>query len=263
MKKIYASILITNYNKQKFLNKALRSCINQRYKNKEILLYDDCSTDNSINIIKKFKSIKLILNKKKKYISGPLNQIDGLKKLIKIAKGEIIFLLDSDDEFKKNKLKDICDYLKINKKKNFLQDVPFNKKLNRKIYLKERKFNLSIWPRFYPTSTIVVRKKFLKNFVKIDLSNEFPNLEIDARICIFAHLNNEFTQIKKSFTIYNFDHNGITSNYKKFRKNWWLKRSEAFQYMSHISKKLNINFNKGFDFYVTKLVNFFIRLYMR
>ena len=66
MKKIYASILITNYNKQKFLNKALRSCINQRYKNKEILLYDDCSTDNSINIIKKFKSIKLILNKKKK-----------------------------------------------------------------------------------------------------------------------------------------------------------------------------------------------------
>ena len=223
MKKIYASILITNYNKQKFLNKTLRSCVNQTCKNKEILLYDDCSTDNSINIIKKFKNIKLISNKKKKYISGPLNQIDGLKKLIKIAKGDIIFLL------------------------------------NRKIYLKERKFNLSIWPRFYPTSTIVVRKKFLKNFAKIDLSNQFPNLEIDARICIFAHLNNEFTQIEKSFTIYNFDENGITSNYKKFRKNWWLKRLEAFQYMSHISKKLNIKFNKGFDFYITKLVNFLIR----
>ena len=94
---------------------------------------------------------------------------------------------------------------------------------------------------------------------KIDLSNQFPNLEIDARICIFAHLNNEFTQIEKSFTIYNFDENGITSNYKKFRKNWWLKRLEAFQYMSHISKKLNIKFNKGFDFYITKLVNFLIR----
>ena len=60
MKKIYASILITNYNKQKFLNKTLRSCVNQTCKNKEILLYDDCSTDNSINIIKKFtmKTIK-------------------------------------------------------------------------------------------------------------------------------------------------------------------------------------------------------------
>ena len=65
MKKIYASILITNYNKQKFLNKTLRSCVNQTCKNKEILLYDDCSTDNSINIIKKFKNIKLISNKKK------------------------------------------------------------------------------------------------------------------------------------------------------------------------------------------------------
>ena len=139
MNKIYASILITNYNKQKFLNKALRSCINQRYKNKEILLYDDCSTDNSINIIKKFKSIKLILNKKKKYISGPLNQIDGLKKLIKIAKGEIIFLLDSDDEFKKNKLKDICNYLKINKKKKFSSGYTFQQKIKLQDVFKREK----------------------------------------------------------------------------------------------------------------------------
>ena len=66
MKKNQISILITNYNKQKFLKKSLRSCINQTYKNKEILLYDDCSTDKSIDIIKKFKKIKLIINKKKK-----------------------------------------------------------------------------------------------------------------------------------------------------------------------------------------------------
>ena len=66
MKKKQISILITNYNKQKFLKKSLRSCINQTYKNKEILLYDDCSTDKSVDIIKKFTKIKLIINKKKK-----------------------------------------------------------------------------------------------------------------------------------------------------------------------------------------------------
>ena len=113
MKKKHVSILITNYNKQKFLKKSLTSCINQTYKNKEILLYDDCSTDNSIDIIKKFKKIKLIINNKKKHSSAPLNQINGIKELTNFASGDIFFLLDSDDELKKNKLKQICKFLKV------------------------------------------------------------------------------------------------------------------------------------------------------
>ena len=65
------SVLITNYNKSKFLFKTLRSVCNQNFKNYEIILYDDASSDNSIEIIKKFKKVKLITNKKKKkYISS-------------------------------------------------------------------------------------------------------------------------------------------------------------------------------------------------
>lgn len=62
------SILITNYNKSQFLNKSLNSILNQDYKNYEIILYDDCSTDDSLNIINKYKKIKLIkcLKKDKK-----------------------------------------------------------------------------------------------------------------------------------------------------------------------------------------------------
>ena len=258
MKKKHVSILITNYNKQKFLKKSLTSCIDQTYKNKEILLFDDCSTDNSIDIIKKFKKIKLIINNKKKHSSAPLNQINGIKELTNFASGDIFFLLDSDDELKKNKLKQICKFLKVNKDINFLQDLPFDKKTKTVIKLKKRVFNSSIWPRFYPTSTITIRKNFLKKFMKIDLPSKFPNLEIDARICIFAYLNNEFRIIDKNYTIYNFDHLGITSKYKKFRKNWWVKRLEAFRYMEYISRKLNINFNKSPDYLITRLINFFI-----
>ena len=67
--KNYISILITNYNKGKFLNKTLQTACSQSFKNYEIILFDDCSTDDSISIIKKFKKVKLItnkLNKKKK-----------------------------------------------------------------------------------------------------------------------------------------------------------------------------------------------------
>ena len=42
-----ASIIITNYNKSNFVIKSVKSCLTQNYKNKEIIFFDDKSTDNS------------------------------------------------------------------------------------------------------------------------------------------------------------------------------------------------------------------------
>ena len=74
------SVLITNYNKASYLSRSINSLLKQNYKNFEIILYDDCSTDTSLEIIKKFKKIKVIRNKKKKYLNPALNQIDGVIK---------------------------------------------------------------------------------------------------------------------------------------------------------------------------------------
>ena len=65
MKNNLISILITNYNKDKFLTKCLYSIKNQNYNNYEVIIFDDCSTDNSLNIIRKFKKVRLIKNKKR------------------------------------------------------------------------------------------------------------------------------------------------------------------------------------------------------
>ena len=62
VKKNYISILITNYNKEKFLNRNLKNACNQNFKNYEIIVFDDCSTDKSVNIIKKYKKVSLIIN---------------------------------------------------------------------------------------------------------------------------------------------------------------------------------------------------------
>ena len=48
------SILISSFNKEKFIKKTLRSVFNQSYKNYEVIVFDDNSTDDSIRIIKKF-----------------------------------------------------------------------------------------------------------------------------------------------------------------------------------------------------------------
>ena len=119
MKDNFISILITNYNKSKFLRKSLKSLLDQKYKNFEIILFDDCSEDNSIKIIEKFKKVKLIKNKKKKYISSPLNQINGLMEAFKYSRGKIICLMDADDYFKKNKLFEVNKYFELNNKKKF------------------------------------------------------------------------------------------------------------------------------------------------
>ena len=128
----------------------------------------------------------------------------------------------------------------------------------KKLFLKKRKSIGTVWPRFFPTSTIAVRKNYFKNFLKVILPKKFPNLEIDARISIYAHLMKEFSFVKQSYTIYNTDPNGITSNYKKYRKKWWIKRMEAFNYMQHLSKIFKIEFKKGPDFYLTRFINFFL-----
>ena len=65
MKKNFVSILITNYNKSHYLKKTISSCLSQNFDNKEILVFDDCSTDDSLKILNKFKKIKVIKNKKK------------------------------------------------------------------------------------------------------------------------------------------------------------------------------------------------------
>ena len=258
MKKNLVSILITNFNKSKYLQKAINSCLIQDFKDKEVLVFDDCSTDNSLKILKKFKNIKVVKNRIKKFKSAPLNQIHGLCQLFKISKGNIIFLLDSDDEFKKNKIVEINKIFKQNNKINFVQDTPLETLHKKKKILRKKKHFFSIWPSFYPTSCIAFKRNFFANFLKVLEKNKFSNLEIDARLSIYAHIKKQFFITKKCLTIYNYDENGITSKYKKFSKFWWKKRNEAFQYMIFLMKKFNIKLNLGPDYYFTKIINLFI-----
>ena len=62
-KNILATILINNYNNEKYLKKCITSCLGQTYKNLEIIVYDDKSNDNSKKILNKIKNRKI-----KKYL---------------------------------------------------------------------------------------------------------------------------------------------------------------------------------------------------
>ena len=58
------SVIITTYNSEKFIIRALESVLLQSYENFEILVVDDCSTDETINILQKYKEKISIIKKK-------------------------------------------------------------------------------------------------------------------------------------------------------------------------------------------------------
>lgn len=94
MNKVDISIIITNYNKANFIDRAIRSCINQITfkKNIEIIVVDDCSTDDSLQIISEFKGdIQLIINEKNRGVAFSSNA--GLEK----SSGKYFIRVDADD----------------------------------------------------------------------------------------------------------------------------------------------------------------------
>ena len=91
------SIIVPNFNNGDWINKTIESVLNQTYKNWEMYIIDDMSTDNSVEVINEYKDdrITLIQNKIKLYNGGSRN-IGILKAKESNPTGYLIFI-DSDD----------------------------------------------------------------------------------------------------------------------------------------------------------------------
>ena len=252
------SILISTYNKEKYIIKTLNSCIKQNYKNYEIIVADTGSNDGTKNFLKKFKNPLLkVIYLKKKFKYGALNQIYATREAFKVSSGEIICLLDGDDLFKKSKLDEINNFFSKNKNTNIVQDIPKIIKKNKKYdYILKRKIPtfINIWPKFYPTSTFSIRKKELKNFFKVDKGYKHTLLEIDARLFFYSKIVLQKHHIlKKQLTYYKVNNEGISSKYKKFNQEWFLKRVQAHEFIRKF--KRNKKYEYGFDYIISKYIN--------
>lgn len=91
------SFVVTSYNYAQFIEKTLESIKHQTYKNFEIIIVDDCSTDNSVEIIEKFiqcnQDYRITMLTHDKNRGQFASMIDGLK----AACGTFISFVDSDD----------------------------------------------------------------------------------------------------------------------------------------------------------------------
>ena len=106
------SVLIPTYNVERFVEKAVRSIMQQTYTNLEIIIVDDCSTDNTFTILEKLAKednrIKLYKNEVNKKI------VETLNFALTQATGKYIARMDGDDYSYPNRIEILHNYLQKN-----------------------------------------------------------------------------------------------------------------------------------------------------
>lgn len=112
MKEGLVSIVTPLYNSEKFIEETIVSVLNQTYSMWEMLIVDDCSSDNGSEIVKKYAQS----DERIKYIKMDVNSgaAKTRNKAIEISQGEYIAFLDSDDLWEKNKLEKQVEFMKNN-----------------------------------------------------------------------------------------------------------------------------------------------------
>jgi glycosyltransferase involved in cell wall biosynthesis len=112
---ILISIVVPLYNSEVYINDTIQSVINQTYKNWELFIVDDCSTDNSRSVVKKLVEIdsRVHLIELENNSGGPaMPRNIG----IRLSNGDYIAFLDSDDIWFNNKIYSIVQRVTLNNK---------------------------------------------------------------------------------------------------------------------------------------------------
>ncbi|MPW26979.1 glycosyltransferase [Alkalibaculum sp. M08DMB] len=107
------SVIMPTYNCANFIGETLDSVINQTYKNWEVIIIDDCSTDNTVEIVKKY----MLNDKRIKYYKLDKNSGAAVarNKALDFSEGKYMAFLDSDDIWFPEKLTKQIDFMEQNR----------------------------------------------------------------------------------------------------------------------------------------------------
>lgn len=229
------SVIIATYNGSEFIIEQLNSIINQSKKIDKIYIYDDCSTDNTIDLIQfwiqKNHLYNVIIKSNAKNKGYTQNFLDALNEV----EGDYIFLCDQDDVWQQNKLE---EYLRIlekseNSNKPLLVTSGYSvcdEKLNviRNCHISKksediRKVNLQSFIKdcSYPGMTFCVNRNL------IEIARNKANYKCikyhDYFLSILAIQHGDMIIIPESLVLYRQHGNnvlGVSGNNNKTRNHW-------------------------------------------
>jgi glycosyltransferase involved in cell wall biosynthesis len=167
------SIIIVVYNGEKFISNSIRSIINQKIQNLELIIIDGGSTDKTIDIIKGFNSTKI------KWISEPDKGIsDAFNKGIKLATGDYInFQGDGDGFIDDNSISDLFSSIDLKdrpivcgniKRIDVNGNVLYSTKIKRRFNKNSLLFKMSL-----PHQGLFMPMEFFYKYGSFDLNNKY------------------------------------------------------------------------------------------
>lgn len=216
----FLSVVIPLYNKENFIKDTVESVFNQTYSDFELLVIDDCSTDNSYKIVSQIVDprLSIISHKTNKGLSASRNT--GIKN----STSNYIAFLDADDLWKPHFLEEIVhliktfpkaslfatNYEEIIDKKVIVVTNNGAEKIENKQILVDNYFTLSLKQPLYNQSSFCVKKEI---FEKIGFYNEKITFGEDVDFNIRAHMNFKLAYSNCSLSQYNtISENQITQS---------------------------------------------------
>ncbi len=217
-KKPLISIVMSAYNVEEYISQAIESILCQTFKDFELIIIDDHSTDNTLGIIKDFVKkdprIKIVNNRKNLKIAASLN------KGIKLSKSEIIARMDPDDIAHPDRLRRQFNFLRNNPNiavvgSNILVINPEGKLISKREYPTTSKELKKVMFKYSPFAhpVIMFRKKVFDEFGGYDMKT-VPCEDIALWFKIGSKY--EFASIKKPLLKYRLiKTSGSHSNLKR------------------------------------------------
>ena len=234
------SVILNCYNSARFLKKSIKSVISQSYQNWELIIFDNCSNDNTKLEVLKFKK-----NKKIKYFKSKklVNLYHARNLAIQKARGSLITFLDADDWWLKDKLKFQVKFLNHNKTSNIVYSNLFlfyEKKNKIKLFSKANLYNGDITQSLLnnfkmPILTTMIRRKV---FSKSKFDKKY-NIIGDFDLFIRISLKEKIYSIQKPLAYYRIHGSNMTT--KKIDLN--IKELERWLLQNHRNYKF-----KNYDF---------------
>lgn len=232
------SIVMPSYNSGLFIRKAIDSVMEQTYSQWELIIIDNFSLDNTIEIATSYRcdKIKIFKTNNQGIIAKSRNL--GIQK----SSGNLIAFLDSDDWWENNKLSESVKYIQlgndivyhplkiVNKSNNiFIPKSTSTMGFDKDIYS-----NLIEFGNFIPNSSVVVKKHFLE---AVSYISEDENLmaaeDYDCWLKIAKHTNN-FYCINNCLGFYFYNGTGSNNLERKIKNLEFLKKK-------YINKHVEMN----------------------
>ena len=240
------SIITVTKNSENFLEECILSLDKQLYRNYEHIIIDGCSTDNTINIIKKYKDkIAYWVSEKDEGLYDAMNK--GIKK----CSGDIIGILNSDDIYYPQALRIVNEYFNLNKKLDFLFGSVNKYKLLHGYNPKKIKWSFG----FYTSHSVgfFIKKKSQLKVGLYNLKYKYSS-DYDLFYRMIVHFKFKGIATKKEEILGKFRSGGISSrlSYLKYLKENTKIRLDngqnvIFVYLIFLARFLR-NFRKVFNF---------------